>query len=210
MTNVPGWPAVPTVGPLELRPPKLRDARVWSEIRLRNHEWLEPWEPSSPMSWDERNAVSAWPALHSALKASGRKGTMLPFMIVYGGRLVGQINVSNVVHGALRSCTVGYWVDGAVAGRNITPTALALVIDHCFGPVGLHRVEVDIRPENAASLRVVEKLGLRREGFYERFLDIDGAWRDHLAFAVTVEELYGRTMVSRLPVLPPEPNWRRA
>jgi [ribosomal protein S5]-alanine N-acetyltransferase len=210
VTKVPGWPATPAVGAVELRPPKLRDARVWSEIRLRNHEWLEPWEPSSPMSWDERNAVGAWPALHSALKASGRKGTMLPFMIVYGGRLVGQINVSNVVHGALRSCTVGYWVDGAVAGRNITPTALALVIDHCFGPVGLHRVEVDIRPENAASLRVVEKLGLRREGFYERFLDIDGAWRDHLAFAVTVEELYGRTMVSRLPVLPPEPHWRRA
>jgi ribosomal-protein-alanine N-acetyltransferase len=134
---------------------------------------------------------------------------MLPFMITYGGRVVGQINVSNVVHGVLRSCTVGYWVDSVMAGRNITPTALALVIDHCFGPVGLHRVEVDIRPENRASLRVVEKLGLRREGFYERFLDIDGAWRDHVAFAVTVEELAGRPMLTRVPVLPPEPQWRR-
>ena len=133
---------------------------------------------------------------------------MLPFMIIYGGRLVGQINASNIVHGALRSCTVGYWVDEAVAGRAITPTALALVIDHCFGPVGLHRVEVDIRPENAASLRVVEKLRLRREGFYERFLDIDGAWRDHLAFAVTVEELGGHRMISRLAAMPPEPTWR--
>ncbi len=119
---------------------------------------------------------------------------MLPFVITYGGRLVGQINVSNVVHGVLRSCTVGYWVDRAVAGRGIAPTALALVIDHCFAAVGLHRVEVDIRPENAASLRVVEKLGLRREGYYERFLDIDGGWRDHVAFAVTVEELRGRSM----------------
>jgi len=206
MTRVPGWPATPSAGPVELRPPKLRDARVWSEIRLRNRSWLEPWEPSSPMSWEERNAVSAWPALHSALKASGRKGTMLPFMITYGGRIVGQINVSNVVHGALRSCTVGYWVDGVMAGRNITPTALALVIDHCFGAVGLHRVEVDIRPENRASLRVVEKLGLRREGFYERFLDIDGGWRDHVAFAVTAEETASGTMLSRLPVLPPPPG----
>ena len=75
--------------------------------------------------------------------------------------------------------------------------------------MGLHRVEVDIRPENRASLRVVEKLGLRREGFYERFLDIDGAWRDHVAFAVTIEEVAGRTMLSRLPALPPEPLWRR-
>jgi ribosomal-protein-alanine N-acetyltransferase len=133
---------------------------------------------------------------------------MAPFMIVYGGRLVGQINVSNVSHGVLRSCTVGYWIDSVVAGRGIMPTALAMVIDHCFGAIGLHRVEVDIRPENAASLRVVEKLGLRREGYYERFLDIDGAWRDHLAFAVTVEELRGATMLSRLSALPPAPDWR--
>ena len=208
MANTPGWPAQPTAGPITLRPPRLRDARAWSEIRLRNERWLQPWEPSSPHGWDERNAVSAWPPLHAALRSSARRGAMLPFMIMYGGRLVGQINASNVVHGALRSCTVGYWVDEAVAGRAITPTALALVIDHCFGAVGLHRVEVDIRPENAASLRVVEKLGLRREGFYERFLDIDGAWRDHVAFAVTVEELAGHRMLSRLLSIPPEPAWR--
>lgn len=208
MAKLPGWPATPSVGPVELRPPRLRDARAWSEIRLRNEQWLAPWEPTSPHDWHERNSVAAWPALHSALRSGARKGLMLPFMVCYGGRLVGQLNVSNVVHGALRSCTVGYWVDAAMAGRGITPTALALSIDHCFGAVGLHRVEVDIRPENVASLRVVAKLGLRREGFYERFLDIDGAWRDHLAYAVTVEELNGRSMVSRLAALPPEPAWR--
>jgi [ribosomal protein S5]-alanine N-acetyltransferase len=80
-----------------------------------------------------------------------------------------------------------------------------LVIDHCFTGVGLHRVEVDIRPENTASLRVVEKLGLRREGYYERFLDIDGAWRDHVAFAITIEELGGATLLSRLRSLPRMP-----
>ena len=127
---------------------------------------------------------------------------MLPFVVTYGGRLVGQVNASNVVHGVLRSCTIGYWVDSRVAGRGITPTAVALVIDHCFGPAGLHRVEIDIRPENAASLRVVEKLGLRREGYYERFLDIDGGWRDHVAFAITVEELAGRSLLSRLAAVP--------
>ena len=208
MARTPGWPAQLTAGPLVLRAPRLRDGRVWSEIRMRNEYWLAPWEPSSPVSWADRNAVSAWPALHSALKAAARHGTMLPFMIDYGGRLVGQMNVSNIVHGALRSCTVGYWVDGAVAGRNITPTALALVIDHCFVQVGLHRVEVDIRPENGPSLRVAEKLGLRREGYYERFLDIDGGWRDHVAFAVTAEELSGARMTSRLAALPPAPTWR--
>lgn len=177
---------------------------------MRNEDWLAPWEPSSPHTWAERNSVRAWPALHSALRSAARGGTMLPFMVTYGGRLVGQVNVSNVVHGALRSCTVGYWVDSAIAGRNITPTAVAVVLDHCFAAVGLHRVEVDIRPENKASLRVVEKLGLRREGYYERFLDIDGGWRDHAAFAITYEELNGRSVLSRLSHLPPDPAWRAA
>jgi [ribosomal protein S5]-alanine N-acetyltransferase len=191
MTKAPGWPATLSAGAVVLRPPRLRDGRVWSEVRLRNQAWLEPWEPTSPHTWEERNSLSAWPSLHSALRSSGRHGTMLPFVIAYGGRTVGQINVSNIVHGALRSCTVGYWVDGVMAGRNITPTALALVIDHCFGPVGLHRVEVDIRPENRASLRVAQKLGFRPEGIRYRYLHIDGDWRDHSTFALTVDEVPG-------------------
>lgn len=206
MSGHPGWPAELVAGPVRLRPPRMRDGRAWSEVRLRNERWLAPWEPTSSLRWVDRNGISAWPPLLSALRKAARSGVMLPFVVTYGGRLVGQMNVSNVVHGALRGCTVGYWIDSDVAGRGITPTALALVIDHCFTGVGLHRVEVDIRPENTASLRVVEKLGLRREGYYERFLDIDGAWRDHVAFAITVEELAGRTLQSRLRSLPPMPN----
>jgi [ribosomal protein S5]-alanine N-acetyltransferase len=202
----PGWPATLTAGPVQLRAPRLRDGRAWSEVRLRNEQWLAPWEPSAPQPWSERNSPAAWAPLNSALHKAARHGAMLPFVVLYGGRLVGQVNASNVVHGAQRSCTVGYWVDSAVAGRGITPTALALLIDHCFSAVGLHRVEVDIRPENAASLRVVEKLRLRREGFYERYLDINGGWRDHVAFAITVEETAAGTMLSRLPVLPPPPG----
>jgi ribosomal-protein-alanine N-acetyltransferase len=208
MSTHPGWPATLSAGPVSLRPPRLRDARSWSEVRLRNQRWLEPWEPSSAFAWDDRNAISSWAQLNSALKKAARAGTMLPFMVLYGGRLAGQITVSNVVHGVQRSCTVGYWVDGVLAGRGIMPTALALVIDHCFAGVYLHRVEIDIRPENKASLRVVEKLGLRREGYFERYLDIDGAWRDHVAYAVTVEEMAGRTMLSRLTRLPAPPSWR--
>jgi ribosomal-protein-alanine N-acetyltransferase len=196
------WPAELTAGPVHLRAPRLRDGAAWSAVRTRNREWLERWEPSSSFSWTDRHARSAWPPLCSALRKAGRAGTSLPFVVTYGGQFVGQVNVSNVVFGALRSCSIGYWVDSAVAGRGITPTAVALVIDHCFAAAGLHRVEIDIRPENAASLRVVEKLRLRREGYYERFLDIDGGWRDHIAFAVTVEETAGRSLLSRLTAVP--------
>ena len=89
---------------------------------------------------------------------------MLPFAVTFGGELVGQLTVSGIAWGSLRSAHAGYWVDRRVAGRGIIPTALALAVDHCFFTVGLHRVEINIRPENLPSLAVARKLGFRPEG----------------------------------------------
>jgi ribosomal-protein-alanine N-acetyltransferase len=202
----PGWPAVLTAGGVTVRPPRRRDAAQWSAVRIANQDWLAPWEPSSAAPWSARNSKAEYHRTLSRLRAAARTGSMLPFTVVYGDRVVGQMNVSNVVRGALRSCSVGYWVDSAVAGRGITPTALALVVDHCLTEAGLHRVEVNIRPENAASLRVVEKLGLRQEGYHQRLLDIGGAWRDHLSFAITSEERAMTSVLSRLGALPVPPG----
>ena len=71
------------------------------------------------------------------------------------------------------------------------PVAVALVIDHCFASVGLHRIEIAVRPENSNSLRVVEKLGIHEVGYAPRYLHIDGNWCDHRLFAVTAEECPG-------------------
>ena len=72
------------------------------------------------------------------------------------------------------------------------PTALALAVDHAFGAGGLHRIEVNIRPENTPSRRVVEKLGFREEAYHQRYMHIDGSWRDHLGYALTSEEVRPR------------------
>ena len=106
-------------------------------------------------------------------------------------RFAGQVTVNNIVRGSAQFASVGYWLDRQYAGRGVMPRAVALVIDHCFGAAGLHRIEIAIRPENTNSLRVVEKLGLREVGYAPRFLHIDGAWRDHRIFAVTAEEVPG-------------------
>ena len=174
---------------LWLRPPRLRDATTWSSLRLRNEAWLAPWEPTSSEPWSVRHSVASWPSALSSLRRLARAGVLLPFMITYDDELVGQLTVNNVVRGALRSAQIGYWVDEGHANRGITTTAVAMATDHCFGPVGLHRVEVDIRPENVRSRRVAEKLGFREEGLYVRYLDIDGGWRDHVSYALTVEDV---------------------
>ena len=189
----PGWPASLVADGIGVRPFRLRDAAVWSETRVRNEEWLSPWEGRQPglpdTTWPERHSPAAFAAMLRAMRREARAGRSLPFAVVLHGSLVGQVTVANVVRGAFHSASVGYWVDRAAAGRGVIPTALALVVDHCFGPVGLHRIEANVRPENRPSLAVVRKLGFREEGRHERFLYIDGAWRDHLTFAVTVEDV---------------------
>ena len=93
------------------------------------------------------------------------------------------------MRGSAQYASVGYWIDEAYAGRGITTRAVAMAIDHCFVTVGLHRIEVAIRPENTSSLRVVEKLGIKEIGYAPRYLHIDGDWRDHKLFAITREEV---------------------
>jgi ribosomal-protein-alanine N-acetyltransferase len=176
-------------GDLVVRPLRMRDAAAWSEMRLANEEWLRPWEPTVPESFVERNTIAAYSGMLRVLRRQARTGTHLPFGIEVGGRLVGQLMVGNIVHGAYNGAYLGYWVDSRFAGRGICPHAVALVVDHCFGAAGLHRIEVNIRPENAASRRVVEKLGFRVEGMFARFLNIDGAYRDHVHYALTAEDV---------------------
>jgi ribosomal-protein-alanine N-acetyltransferase len=167
-------------------------------LRLSNEDWLTPWEPSSPQGWSTRHSAAAFASMWNRMRPQARAGLILPFMVTYDDELAGQLTVANVVRGALRSAQIGYWIDRNRAGQGIMTTAVALAVDHCFGPVGLHRVQVDIRPENAASRRVVEKLGFREEAHFVRYLDIDGAFRDHVGYALTVEDC-PRGLASRLP-----------
>ncbi|HEU4566648.1 MAG TPA: GNAT family protein [Marmoricola sp.] len=180
---------------LRLRPLSVRDRSAWRDARQRNQAWLGPWDATSPPGTAAR--PRSFTTMVRGMRREARAGRQLPFAIEYDGRFVGQLTVNNVVRGSAQFASLGYWVDRRFAGRGITPLAVAMVIDHCFGPVGLHRVEIAIRPENTASLRVVEKLGLQQVGYAPRFLHIDGDWRDHRIFAVTREEVPGR-MVDRL------------
>ncbi|MGM1059792.1 GNAT family N-acetyltransferase [Saccharothrix sp. Mg75] len=199
----PGWPAL--LGPLRvdaglvaLRPPRLFDAAAWSRTRLRDQAYLEDWEPTAVDGWQERNAVLAWPAQWSSLKSMARRGHALPFTITVDGELAGQITVGNIVRGSLRSAWVGYWVAADRARGGVATAALALVVDHSFGEGGLHRLEATVRPENAASMRVLAKAGFRQEGLFRRYLDVAGDWRDHLCFAMTAEETSPEGLVRRL------------
>jgi [ribosomal protein S5]-alanine N-acetyltransferase len=181
------WPVTLTDGPVTLRPLRRNDRRAWHEVRSRNADWLRPWEATPPPP--NSSMVPSFRRLVRLYSEQARAGEAMPWVITYEGRFAGQLTVSNIVWGSARMASIGYWVDSSVAGRGVMPTSVALAVDHCFFTVGLHRIEVNIRPENNASLRVVEKLGFRYEGLRERMLHIDGRWCDHRSFALTVEDV---------------------
>ena len=175
-------------GAVVLRPLRRRDGGEWMRLRQLNASWLRAWEATSP---GERPEATSFGDYVRALSAQARAGTTLPFVVELDGALVGQLTVSSIQYGSLCSASIGYWVAREYAGRGIIPTSVAMATDYCFLVLGLHRVEINIRPENAASLRVVEKLGFRDEGVRERYLHIQGDWRDHRTFAITSEEVPG-------------------
>lgn len=196
------WPVTLEHQNITLAPLRYAHRRQWHEVRSRNATWLDPWEATDPAG--QTASVTTYRAM---VRAHNRDATMrgsYPWAIFIQDakqsktQLVGQLIAAPVLWGSMRSTTFGYWVDQAWAGQNIVPTAVALACDYLLKHVGLHRIEINIVPDNRASLRVVEKLGLRSEGIRKDYIHINGAWQDHESFAITRDELPAGGLLSRL------------
>ena len=182
-----------TEGPVSLRPTRRWDRRTWESVRRRNYEWLKPWEPTPPLAGE--GAPPTFSAMVGVMRSEARAGRMLPWVLTYDGRLVGQVTVSGITYGSLRAAHIGYWIDQQYAGHGLMPFAVAMACDHLLGTLRLHRVEIAMRVENEPSRRVAEKLGFRFEGVRPRYLHIDHAWRDHLVYALDADEVSGSLRV---------------
>lgn len=182
------WPVILHGESVELRAPRFSDRAQWNRVRSENREWLSPWEatlPESPIGAPASEFLSKRPSFYSmvrALNREARAGRSYSFMIWQGKNLIGQITLGGVIYGALRGGHIGYWIDKNYAGRGLTTEAVNVVTSFAFDALGLHRIEINIRPENAPSIRVAEKAGYHFEGDRSEFLHIAGAWRDHKSF----------------------------
>ena len=167
----------------ELRP---SDAEELLELRLRNREFFAPWEPV-PAPGHFTLAGQRLEIEHCARDA--RDGRAYTFGIFDASNaLVGRVALTSVVRMSWCNANLGYYVGREHNGRGHATDAVRLALTFAFRDAGLHRVQAGVMPANGASLRVVEKAGLRREGYAPRYLRIAGRWEDHVLFAVTAEE----------------------
>ena len=169
-------------GEILLRPFTLSDRRQWQRVRMENREWLSKWEATIPKTSEASITLSnalSFSRMVRSNRIEAKAGRAYSFGVFKGPNLIGQINLSGIIYGALRGGHIGYWIDRQYANRGYMTMAVNMVTDFAFTELELHRIEINIRPENEPSIKVATKCGFRFEGLRQNYLHIDGAWRDH-------------------------------
>lgn len=176
-----------------LRPLTTPDFSSWSEVRLRNESWLLPWEPLRTVTLaDPTRDREAYASRCNARDRERQMGTAYGFGLFVDNAFAGEVNLNNVVRGALQGGTIGYWIDRARAGHRYVAEAVVVLMRFAFEELHLHRLEICIVPRNTNSRRVMEVLEVREEGVAQRYLEINGTWEDHVRYGVTAEEWQSR------------------
>ena len=173
---------------LVVRPVRGEEHRALDTVRRTDGHWLPP---------DTLEHIPTFSQYVHRADRDQRLGNALIFGVQIDGRYVGQFSISNVHWGAMSSGMLGYWIVSEWAGRGLGSLVAALVLDLVVGELGLHRVEVCVRPENERSLGVCRGLGLVEEGLRPRFMHIGGQWADHIAFFIDAESLPEGGLVQR-------------
>lgn len=179
---LPGATPVLNGDKLYLRAPEINDYEAWATLRAVSRDHLQPWEPTwaeDSLSRDGYRRRLAW---FERLRRQ-EHGEAYFIYLRRNDMLLGGITLSNIRRGASQCGELGYWIGKPHAGQGYMTEALAIMVQHCFATLKLHRLEAACLPENAPSRQLLSKAGFRSEGLLREYLRIDGAWRDHQLFA---------------------------
>ena len=165
-----------------LRAPQMSDYAEWAALREASRAFLTPWEPSWPPDDLTRGSFRRRIKRYTE---DQRGDLAYPFFVFrkLDSVLVGGLTLANIRRGCAQTGNLGYWTGAAHARRGYMTAAVTTFLPFAFQTLRLHRIEAACIPANAASIRLLEKTGFRREGFAREYLCIDGVWQDHLLYA---------------------------
>ncbi|HET9821672.1 MAG TPA: GNAT family N-acetyltransferase [Burkholderiaceae bacterium] len=168
---------------LHLRPTDAALAPAVADYLQRNRAAHAPWNP--PMPEALFTPAGQVERLTSAMlgEVAGTQAGWFLTLATAPDAVIGHLRLSQIARGPFCSAMLGYAIDAAHEGRGLMREALQAALAHAFGPLGLHRVQANARPENTRSLALLARLGFVREGLARDYLFIDGAWRDHVLTA---------------------------
>ena len=170
---------------LILKPIRFRDKAQWDSVRTVNRDWLSPWEATRP-NIDDKSPLPSYYGMVMQLNREIRAVRSIALGIWLKEKkseiLIGQITLGGIIFGAMRGAHIGYWMDQRFANRGYTTRAVKLLSNFGFDSLKLHRIEINLRPENEASKQVAIKAGYELEGARNNYLHIAGDWRNHITF----------------------------
>ncbi len=160
------------------------DTEQFFDFLVRNKDYFRKWSAEY-----EDNYFSIW--YHRAwlenIEQETLSGREIKFGVYYKtnpNRIIGSVSFSNIIKGIFLSCFLGYRIDENETRKGVATESLKGAIDYAFGVLNLHRVEANVMPSNAASIRVVEKLGFVNEGLARDYLKVNGKWEDHYHYVI--------------------------
>lgn len=161
------------------------DEAEWIALRRVSRAHLEPWDPLPPPGQDLYGPTG----FARYLATTDTDQTQRHAIVRRDDEaIVGMANLSQIARGAFDNAVLGYWIGLPFARQGYAREGVGLCLRRAFGELGLHRVEANIMPRNAASLALARRLGFREEGLSPRYLQIAGVWEDHTRWAITVED----------------------
>jgi ribosomal-protein-alanine N-acetyltransferase len=170
-----------------LRYPRIGDYLAWARLRGESREFLTPWEPV----WsDDELTRGAFRRRIKRYQKETRQDSAYVFFVLRQSddTLLGGCTLSNVRRGVTQCCTMGYWIGAKFARQGYMTNAVKALVPFVFKTLGLHRIEAACLVDNEASKNLLARTGFRQEGLARRYLLINGAWADHLLFALLKEE----------------------
>jgi [ribosomal protein S5]-alanine N-acetyltransferase len=174
-------PAITGAG-VVLRAPYSGDFSEWAALRETSRAFLVPWEPTWPSDDLTRGAFRRRLKRYAEDQRSDLAYAFLIFR-TNDNAMVGGLTVANIRRGVAQAGSIGYWIGAPFAGKGYMTAALRALMPYGFTTLRLHRLEAACIPNNIASVRLLEKIGFKREGYARDYLCINGLWQDHLLYA---------------------------
>ncbi|WP_442600690.1 GNAT family N-acetyltransferase [Paenibacillus sp. KN14-4R] len=174
---------------LILRSIDVSEADQLLDYVIRNKEFLKEWEV---VKTSEYFTLEAQQQSITTDNLNMERGLLYKVWIYKRDepdKIIGSIALSNIVRGAFLSCHLGYRIDQEESNKGYITEGIKQMIEVAFNELQLHRIEANIMPKNAASLKVVEKLGFYHEGLAKKYLKINGKWEDHIHMVLINEEM---------------------
>lgn len=165
------------------------DAEKLLDYYIRNKAHLAPFEPTRDSSF---YTIENQTSLLSESYKQLLNGTSIDVGIFREDRLIGKLKLSNIVYGSLKSGILGYSIDEKEQGHGYMRESVNLFLKYAFEECDLHRVEASAMVDNIKSRNVLEGCGFKLVGINEKYLLINGTWRDHATYSITKEDFYNK------------------